>query len=152
LKSKKEGGDPVSPEENKAVVRRFLEEVFGGGNLELADELFAPDYVLHDPSVPGEVSGPEGMKKYMSMYRSAYPDTYFTIEDQIAEGDGVVTRWRGRGTHQGELLGIPPTGEQVAVTGIEFDRISGGRIGETWVSYDALGMMQQLGVVPRQEG
>ncbi len=78
----------MSPEENKAVVRRFLEEVFGGGNLELADELFAPDYVLHDPGVPGEVHGPEGMKQYMSMYRSAYPDTHFTIEDQIAEGMG----------------------------------------------------------------
>ena len=142
----------MSPEENKAVVRRFLEEVFGGGNLELADELFAPDYVLHDPSVPGEVRGPEGMKQYMSMYRSAYPDTNFTIEDQIAVGDEVVTRWTGQGTHQGELLGIPPTGERVTVTGIEFDRVSGGRIEETWVSYDALGMMQQLGVVAQQEG
>jgi predicted SnoaL-like aldol condensation-catalyzing enzyme len=83
------------PEENKAVVRRFLEEVFGGGNPELEDEPFAPDYILHDPSVPGEVCGPEAMKQYMSMYRSAYPDTHFTIEDQIAEGDEVVTRWRG---------------------------------------------------------
>jgi len=141
----------MQPEENKAVVRRFLEEVFRGGNLELADELFTPDYVLHDFAVPKEMRGPEGMKRYMSMYRAAYPDTSFTIEDQVAEGGKVVTRWTGRGTHQGELMGIPPTGERVTVTGIEFDRVSGGRIEETWVSYDALGMMQQLGVIPPPE-
>lgn len=138
----------MSAEENKAVTRRFLEEIFTAGNLALVEELFAPDYVLHDPSVPQEVRGPEGMKQYVAMYRAAYPDTRFTIEDQIAEGDEVVTRWVGRGTHQGELMGIAPTGRVVTVTGIEIDRIAGGKIEETWVSYDALGMMQQLGVVP----
>jgi steroid delta-isomerase-like uncharacterized protein len=141
----------VQPEENKAVVRRFLKEVFEGGNLELVDEIFAPDYVLHDPIVPDEVRGPEGMKQYVSMYRGAYPDTHFTIEDQIAEGDEVVTRWTGQGTHEGELMGIPPTGAQVTVTGIQFDRVVDGEIQETWVNYDALGMMQQLGVVPRPD-
>jgi steroid delta-isomerase-like uncharacterized protein len=146
----RERSRPVQPEENKTVVRRFLEEIFTAGNLELVDELFAPDYVLHDPVVPDEVSGPEGMKRYVSMYRAAYPDTHFTIEDQIAEGDEVVTRWIGQGTHEGELMGIPPTGKQVTVTGIEVDRVSGGKIEETWVNYDALGMMQQLGVVPQQ--
>ena len=138
----------MSAEENKAVVRRFLDEVFGGGNLEIVDEIFAPDYVLHDPAMPGEVSGTEGIKQYVSMYRGAYPDTHFTIEEQISEGDHVVTRWTGQGTHRGELLGIAPTGKLVTVTGIEFDRVSGGRIEETWVNYDALGMMQQLGVIP----
>jgi steroid delta-isomerase-like uncharacterized protein len=141
----------VQPEENKAVVRRFLEEIFTGGNLELVEELFAPHYVLHDPSVPGEVRGPEGIKQYVGMYRGAYPDTRFTVEDQIAEGDEVVTRWTGRGTHQGELMGIPPTGQEVTVTGIEFDRVSGGKLEETWVNYDAMGMMQQLGVIPQPE-
>jgi steroid delta-isomerase-like uncharacterized protein len=141
----------VQPEENKTVIRRFLKEIFEGGNLELADELFAPDYALHDPVVPQEVRGPEGIKQYVSMYRSAFPDTRFTVEDQISEGDRVVTRWTGQGTHQGELMGIPPTGAQVTVTGIEFDRVSEGKMQETWVSYDALGMMQQLGVVPPPE-
>lgn len=141
----------MQPEENKTVVRRFLEEIFTAGNVELVDELFAPDYVLHDPGVPDEVRGPEGMKRYVSMYRAAYPDTHFTIEDQIAEGDEVVTRWTGQGTHEGELIGIPPTGKQVTVTGIEFDRVAGGKMQETWVSYDALGMMQQLGVIPQPE-
>lgn len=146
-----EGGDPVQPEESKAVVRKFLEEVFGGGDLELIEELFAPDYVLHDPVLPEEVRGQEGMRGYVSMYRGAYPDTAFTIEDQISDGDEVVTRWTGQGTHEGELMGVPPTGNRVTVTGIEVDRIVDGKIGETWVVYDALGMMQQLGVVPGPE-
>lgn len=139
----------MQSEENKAITRRFLEEIFAGGNLELVEELFAPDFVLHDPSVPQEVRGVEALKQYITMYRTAYPDTRFTVEDQIAEGDRVVTRWTGQGTQQGELMGIPPTGKQVTVTGIELDRISGGKIEETWVNYDALGMMQQLGVAPQ---
>jgi steroid delta-isomerase-like uncharacterized protein len=143
-----EGGDPVQPQESKAVVRRFLEDVFEGGDLDLIDEIFAPDYVLHDPVLPEEVRGPEGMRRYVSMYRGAYPDTAFTIEDQISDGDEVVTRWTGQGTHEGELMGIPPTGNRVTVTGIEVDRVVNGRIEETWVIYDALGMMQQLGVAP----
>jgi steroid delta-isomerase-like uncharacterized protein len=138
----------VPTEENKAITRRFLEEIFTGGNLELVDELFAPDFILHDSSVPQEVRGVEALKQYITMYRTAYPDTHFTVEDQIAEGNEVVTRWTGQGTHQGELMGIPPTGNQVTVTGIEVDRVSGGKIEESWVSYDALGMMQQLGIVP----
>jgi steroid delta-isomerase-like uncharacterized protein len=142
----------VQPEENKAVIRRFLKDFFEGGNLDLADELFDPDYVLHDPAVPEEVRGPEGIKQYVSMYRSAYPDTHFTVEDQIAEGDRVVTRWTGQGTQQGELMGISPTDNQVTVTGIEFDRVSDGKMQETWVNYDALGMMQQLGVASQQGG
>ncbi|HET7479814.1 MAG TPA: ester cyclase, partial [Rubrobacteraceae bacterium] len=103
----------MSQEENKAVIRRFLEEVFGGGDLELVDELFAPDYVLHDPAVPGEVRGPDGIRQYVDMYRSAYPDTHFTIEDQLAEDDEVVTRWTGQGTQEGVLMGIAPTGTRV---------------------------------------
>ena len=141
----------MSLEENKAITRRFLDEIFAGGNLELVDELFAPNFVLHDPSVPQEVRGLEAMKQYITMYRTAYPDTHFTVEDQIAEGDEVVTRWTGQGTHQGELMGIAPTGNRVTVTGIEIDRISGGKIEETWVNYDALGMMQQLGIIPQSE-
>ncbi len=138
----------MQPEENKVITRRFLEEIFAGGNLELVDELFAPNFVLHDPSVLQEVRGLEALKQYITMYRTANPDTRFAGEDQIAEGDRVVTRWTGQGTHQGELMGIPPTGARVTVTGISIDRIAGGRIEETWVSYDALGMMQQLGVIP----
>lgn len=136
----------MRPEENKATVRKFIKQVFEGGNLDLIEDLFAPDYVLHDPVLPEKVRGLEGIERYVSMYRAAYPDTSFTIEDQLAEGDEVVTRWTGRGAHRGELMGIPPTGKGVAVTGIEVDRISDGKMRESWVNYDALGMMQQLGV------
>lgn len=138
----------MQPEENKAVIRRFLEEVFSAGNLELVDELFATAYVLHNPSVSGEVRGPEGMKQYVNMYRNAFPDTRFTVEDQIAEGDEVVTRWTFRGTHQGELMGIPPTGKRVTITGIAINRLSGGKIEEQWNNFDQLGVLQQLGAVP----
>ena len=122
-------------EENKALVRRWLDEVLTRGNLRRVDELFAPNYVLHDPSFPYEVHGREGVECYVATYRAAYPDACFTVEDQIAEGDMVVTRWTACGTHQGEFLGMPPTGSRVTITGIEFDRIFDGKIDEAWVSY-----------------
>ena len=138
-------------EENKALARRFLEEAFNKGNLGVADEIVASDYVLHDPAIPEEVSGPEGVKQFVQMYRSAFPDTQITVEEQIAEGDEVVTRWTGWGTHQGELMGIPPSGNQVEVPGITISRISGGKIAEDWTNYDTLGLMQQIGAVPSPE-
>jgi steroid delta-isomerase-like uncharacterized protein len=135
-------------EENKQKARRFLEEAFNEGNLGVVDEIVASDYVLHDPAIPEEIRGPEGVKGFVQMYRSAYPDTDITVEDQIAEGDDVVTRWTARGTHQGELMGIPPSGNRVEVTGITVDRFAGGQFVESWTSYDALGMMQQIGAIP----
>jgi steroid delta-isomerase-like uncharacterized protein len=134
-------------EENKALVRRSFEEVFNQGNLDAVDEIFASDYLLHDPTSPEEIRGTEGMKQYVSMYRTAFPDLQQTIEDQIAEGEKVATRLIGRGTHQGELMGIPPTGNRVEASGIVINRISGGKIAESWATYDALAMMQQLGVI-----
>ncbi len=135
-------------EENKQKARRFLEEAFNEGNLGVVDEIVASDYVLHDPAIPEEIRGPEGVKGFVQMYRSAYPDTDITVEDQVAEGDDVVTRWTARGTHQGELMGIPPSGNRVEVTGITVDRFSGGQFVKSWTSYDALGMMQQIGAIP----
>jgi steroid delta-isomerase-like uncharacterized protein len=135
-------------EENKTLARRFLEEAFNEGNLGVVDEIVASDYVLHDPTLPEEVRGPEGVKGFVQMYRSAYPDTAITVEEQIAEGDDVVTRWTGRGTHQGELLGVPPSGNRVEVAGITIDRISGGKFAESWTNYDALGMLEQIGAIP----
>ncbi len=136
-------------EENKALARRFLEEAFNEGNLGVVDEIVASDYVLHDPASPeGELRGPEGVKGFVQMYRSAYPDTDITVEEQIAEGDRVVSRWTARGTHQGELLGVPPSGNRVEVSGITIDRFSGGKFAESWTSYDALGMLQQIGAIP----
>lgn len=122
-------------EVNKALVRRWLEEVFSRADLQLTNDLFAPDYVLHDPSFPMDVHGPEGVRLYVRAYRAAFPDARFVVEDQISSGDKVVTRWTARGTHCGEFLGIAATGNEVTVSGIEFDRVIGDRIEEAWAGY-----------------
>ena len=140
-------GDPGDPEENKAIASRGFEEVYNQGNLDLIDEIYAADYVGHIAGSP-DIYGPEGLKQFVSMSRTAFPDVQLTIEDQIAEGDKVVTRWSSTGTHKGELMGIPLTGVQVTVTGIRISRITGGKILEDWTSWDTLGMLQQLGVIP----
>lgn len=138
-------------EENKALVRRELEEIFSKGNLDAADEVYAPAYVGHDPTEPEEIRGLEGARQYAAVFRSAFPDLHATVDDQVAEGDRVATRFTARGTHQGELEGIAPTGDRVEVPGIVISRIEGGKIVEDWTSYDALGLMQQLGVIPAPE-
>jgi steroid delta-isomerase-like uncharacterized protein len=135
-------------EENKALVRRYFEEVWAKGNLDLIDELFTTNFVRHGPSsTEGEVRGLEGFKALVTMYRTAFPDLRIPIEDLIAEGNRVVTRWTARGTHQGELMGNAPTGNQASVTGIVIDRLSGGKIEEEWVDYDTLDLMRQIGAV-----
>ena len=135
----------MSTEHNKANDRRFY-EAWSQGNLAALDEVCAQDYVLHDPSML--IQGLESMKQFVSMYLAAFPDGHFTIEDQVAEGDKIVTRWTFRGTHKGELQGILPTGKQVVVTGISMDRVADGKAVEAWSNFDALGMLQQLGVLP----
>jgi steroid delta-isomerase-like uncharacterized protein len=134
----------MSVEENKAIFRRIVEEGFNKGNLAIVDELVATDHLNHSDNV----HGPEEYKQFITVYRTAFPDLQMTVEDQIAEGDKVVNRWTARGTHKGELMGIPPTGKQMTVMGIYVARIIGGTIMEEWGNFDALGMMQQLGVVP----
>jgi steroid delta-isomerase-like uncharacterized protein len=139
-------------ETNKTVSRRFFEEVFGKGKLNLLDEIIANDHVNSGPgSLPGLPNGPEGTKQLVTVYRNAFPDVHFTIEEQIAEGDKVVTRWSAHGTHQGELAGIPATGKTSTVTGIAVDRLVNGKIAESWGIFDQFGMMQQLGVIPMPE-
>ena len=137
----------MSAEELKAIARRYIEEVWNNGNLALIDELFAPDHINHSPNL-GQMAGPEGLKQLIATFRQAAPDLHFTIDDMLAEGDRVVTRWTARGTHQGELMGVPPTGKQITVTAIVIDRIVGGRFVEHWAGRDDLGMYQQLGLIP----
>ncbi len=137
----------MSAEENKALARHVIEEMFNNGNLDVADEYIAPDYENHDPAMPEDIHGPEGFKEYVGAYRSAFPDLHIQIEDQIAEGDKVATRWTGAGTHEGELAGIAPTGNHVTLPGMEIVRISEGKLVEGWEGYDSMTMMQQLGVV-----
>jgi steroid delta-isomerase-like uncharacterized protein len=140
----------MAAEELKAIARRYIEEVWNNGNLVLIDELFTPDYINHSPNV-GQMAGPEGLKQLIATFRRAAPDLHLTINDMIAEGDRVVTRWTAQGTHQGELMGVPPTGKQIAVTAIVIDRIVDGRIVEHWAGRDDLGLFQQLGLIPSLE-
>jgi steroid delta-isomerase-like uncharacterized protein len=135
-------------ENNKAIVGRLIEEVWNKGNLSLVDELFTTNYEHHDASSPDFGRGPESEKKRATLYRTAFPDLRVTIEDIIAEGETVMARWSCRGTHKGDLGGIAPTGKQVTISGVSIARFSGGKIAEGWINWDALGMMQQLGVVP----
>ena len=137
--------------DNKALVRRLIDEALNKGNLAVVDELVAPSYVYREPTA-GEVRGPDGLKKMVTMYRNAFPDLRITIDDQIAEANRVVTRWTGRGTHKGELMGVAPSGQEVTVTGILITRLADGKIVEEWENYDALGMMRQIGAVKAAVG
>jgi steroid delta-isomerase-like uncharacterized protein len=133
---------------NKNVFRRLFEEVWNKGNTQVADELFTSNYTHHDPSTPDVGRGPESEKKRATLYRSAFPDVRLTIDDIISEGETVTARWSCRGTHKGELNGIAPTGKQFTISGISIARFVNGKMMEGYVNWDALGLMQQLGVVP----
>jgi serine phosphatase RsbU (regulator of sigma subunit) len=133
----------VSAEENKAIFRRYVEEVTNLGNLELADEIF-DSYLAHQPDGSVLQRGPEDVKRFQSEFRSAFPDIHATIEDQVAEGDKVVSRWRIRGTHEGEFRGTEPTGEEIEINGIGIFRFSPeGRVVESWDSFDQLSIIRQ---------
>ena len=136
----------MSVEENKALIRRLIEEAWNKGNLAVIDELLSPDYVLHiaAPGTPDR----EGYKQAVNMYRTDWSDFRLTVEDMVAEGDKVAMRGTLRGTHKGEHMGIAPTGKELTLTAIAIRRFEGGKIVEEWVETDMLGLMQQMGVVP----
>src|SRR5882762_6053655 len=136
-------------EGNKFVIRRSFEELWNKGNLSLADQLFSPNYAHHDPSTPDFGRGPESETKRATLYRTAFPDLQLTIEDIIAEGETVMARWSCHGTHKGDLSGIAPTGKQFTISGVTSVRLTNGKLAEGYVNWDALGLMQQLGVVPQ---
>jgi steroid delta-isomerase-like uncharacterized protein len=135
-------------EQNKIIVCRAIEEVWNRGNYEIVDDLTASDIVVHSSTPGEEIHGPERVKQFYATLRASFPDLHFTIEDQVAEGDRVVTRWTARATHTSEYQGIPPTGKQYMMTGIDIDRIANGKIVECWSIEDQLSLLQQLGVVP----
>ncbi len=140
----------MTEEKSKALNRRYVEEVINQGNLDAIDELCDPGVV--DYAAPrGFSAGREGAKQFPTMTRSAFPDLRFTIEDMIAGGDKVVVRGVWSGTHEGAFMGIPATGRRVTVTQIDITRVADGRMVEHWGQFDALGLMQQLGVVPPPE-
>jgi len=133
----------MSTEENKAIVRRVFGEIWNQGNLDVVDEVLATNYIFHDPVSSG-VRGPESYKQYVTMYSTTFPDIQFTVEEMVAEGDKVTTRWTARGTYQGYLMGIAPTlTKQGTLTGISIVRIAGGKIVEDWSNWDTMSLMQQ---------
>ena len=134
--------------QNKAVMRRIYEEFWNQGNFDAMDEIVSPDYVLHVPTPPGAPSGRKGLQWVIQMYRAAFPDIHVQIEDQLAEGDKVMTRITIQGTHQGQFMQIPPTNKEVLFTAIVVTRFKDGRNVEGWGELDRFGLMQQLGVIP----
>ncbi len=137
----------MSTEENKDLARHSWELL---RNWDILDEVYAADLVWHEPDQ--DVRGIEEARQFVSMYLSAFPDLHATVEDVIAEGDKVVTRWTVRGTHQGEIEEFgPPTGKQIEIRGITIHRIEGGKIVEEWERYDILSIMQQLGLAPEPQ-
>jgi steroid delta-isomerase-like uncharacterized protein len=136
----------MSTEQNKALVRRFLEEVFNQGRLEVVDKLVAPAYIRHGMPTPVP-PGPESLKQSAAAWRHAFPDVHSEVDDILAEGDRVAYRWTIRGTHQGEFMGAAGTGRLVTVSGMTFFRITDGQIVETWDNPDLFGLRQQLGLI-----
>ena len=129
-------------EENKAVVRRWIDALNNGNLASGVEEAFAPEH-RDGFAGPGQTPGPEGVRQRVSRLLAAFPDLHFTIEDMVAEGDRVVTRFTVRGTQRGEFQGIPPTGKQVTFSWVSIARIANGKIVESWSVFDGLGLMKQ---------
>jgi steroid delta-isomerase-like uncharacterized protein len=128
-------------------ISRIVEEAFNHGNLDVVDELLSPDHFAHNAFGMGP-NGPQGLKCLIAMFRSAFPDLHFSLEDEIREGDKIAARWTMRGTHKGLFLGNPPTGRPVEAQGIIFARTVNGQIVEDWTVMDQMGILQQLGIIP----
>jgi len=137
----------VSESENVVVIARFLEEVINEGRLGQADELVAADFVELDP-LPGQKQGREGLKEVIGMLRGAFPDIHWAVDETVASGDKVVTRFTWTGTHRGTFLGLPATGRNVSVKGVVIDRLAAGKMADSRILMDNFTMMQQLGVIP----
>lgn len=137
-------GAPSTPEANRALMERFIDEVWNKGNLDVADEVFHPQAT--SPSAPQLPPGAEGVKMIAGMFRSAFPDYWMKITHLVAEGDRVAARFTQGGTHKGDLMGIAATGKEVSWTEIGILRIADGKVVESWYEVDMMGMMQQLGV------
>jgi steroid delta-isomerase-like uncharacterized protein len=137
----------VSPGENKKVVAAFVEDVINQGRLDRADHLVALDFVELDP-LPGQQQGREGLKDVIRGMRAAFPDLHWVLDEVVAEGDKVVSRFTWKGTHRATFLGIPSTDRKVTVKGVVIDRLVDGKMADSRILMDSLGLMQQLGVLP----
>ncbi len=134
--------------ESKAIVRRLYEEVWNKRRIELVDELLSPSHAMHDNQLPDSGIGPEAYKRNVARFVTGFPDLRFTIEDMLCENDKVAVGWTISGTHKGEFRGISPTGKKVSIEGITINHIADGKIMDSYISVDYLGLMQQLAVAP----
>ncbi len=137
----------MSTEENKAAIRRYIDEAWNKGNVNIIDEVMAPDYIRY-MNEPGKSLNREGQKQRILGFRKAFPDLHLAIEDMVAEGDKVSFRMFMRGTHQGTIMGIDPTGREITLSAIDIARFADGKIVEQWGQMDTLGLLQQLGAIP----
>jgi len=135
-------------DENKVLARRVFDEVWSQGKLDLADEILTPDFVGRPGGMGEPFKGPAGAKEFIGRLREAFPDISFTVEEMIAEGDLVATRWTATGTNDGEFMGFEPTGRKATIGGMTIQRFKDGRIVEGWTQPDALGLLRQIGAVP----
>jgi steroid delta-isomerase-like uncharacterized protein len=140
----------VSAEENKAVIRRWI-EAYNERDLEAEADVLAPGFVAHVPAAPGPLEGLEAWRQFSGPFAEAFPDLRLTVQDIAAEGNMVAARVAFHGSHHGEFQGIPPTDKQVSFSSIEVNRVVGGQVEEHWVELDLLGLMQQLGAIPEPE-
>jgi predicted SnoaL-like aldol condensation-catalyzing enzyme len=140
-------------ERDEAVAHRFHLDIFCEGRLEVADEILQPDFVIHGPGVgPEFANGPEGTKRYAEAIRGGFGGKVrIDHHDTFSSGDRVAIRWSSSGIHDGDLMGVPPTGRQVEITGIDIFRLKDGKLAEMWQNWDQLGLLQQIGAVPQPE-
>jgi steroid delta-isomerase-like uncharacterized protein len=139
------------PSDPREMSRRIFEEVWNQKKVDIVDELIATNYQHNDATEPTPLTGIAGYKQFIAKYLTAFPDLHFTIHDHIVEGPTVVSRWTATGTHQADLPGIPTTGRPMSVTGTTIARVENGKFVESWNHWDALGFMQQLGVLPKAD-
>lgn len=141
----------MSTQENRARAGKVFDDIWSQGKFDLADEFLSPDFVGRPGALGEPFRGPAGAKEFIGRLRRGFPDITFTVEDMVAEGDLVATRWASTGTHEGEFMGFEPTGRQATIGGMTFLRFdNGGRIVEGWTQLDALGLMRTIGAVPEQ--
>ena len=136
-------------EQNKELLRKAVDEIWNKGKFQLLDDFITGDFVVHFSRPGEELQGTKNVKQFYTNLREAFPDIHFTIVDQVAEGDKVVTHWTASGTHKGEFKGIPATGKKVIFSAMDIDRVINGKVKECWTNVDELSLMKQLGVIPQ---
>lgn len=140
----------MSAEDNRKLFQRYFDEMANGGDFDRLDEVFAPDYLHHDPANPDPrpVVGPEGVREHLVSLTGGFPDLNFEVEDTVADDEQIIVRWTARLTHTGDYFGIPPTGKKCEITGMNTWQVRDGKAVEGWVNRDDIGLLQQLGVIP----